>query len=81
MICGYSHETLEYIPPIYDILQDVFKFENYWLMQAQYRINIPKLVSKFSLDYKCHIKCTLCLQKDIGDEYQYLIWCDYVFTR
>ena len=50
---------------------DVFMFENYWLMDDKYRINISKfrcrynhlpISSKYSLDYDCDIKCDICLQ-------------------
>ena len=52
----------------------------------KYRINISKFRCRYnylpisrtySVDYDCDIKCKLCLPNDIGDEYQYLIRCDY----
>ena len=55
-------------------------------MDDKYRINISKfrcrynhlpISIKYSLDYDCDIKCNICLQNDIGDEYHYLIRCDY----
>ena len=61
--------------------KDVFKLENYWLMEDKYRINILKfrcryhhlpISRKYSLDYDCDLKCQLCLQNDIGHEYHYL---------
>ena len=70
----------------YNFLKDVFKFENYLLVEDKYRINISKfrcryndlpISRKYSLDYDCDIKCKLCLQNDNGDEYHYLIRCDY----
>ena len=55
-------------------------------MEDKYRINISKfrcrynhlpISRKYSFDYDCDIRCKLCLQNDIGDEYHYLIRCDY----
>ena len=55
-------------------------------MEDKYRINISKFRCrynhlpfsiKYSLDYDCDIRCKLCLQNDIGDEYHYLIRFDY----
>ena len=46
--------------------KDVFKFENYLLMEDKYRINIskfrcrynhPPISRRYSLDYDCDIKC------------------------
>ena len=90
MIYGYNHGTLEKIIHI-DVhiitkFKDVCKFENYLLMEYKFKINISKfrcrynhlqISSKYSFDYDCDIKCKLCLQNDIGDEYHYLIRCDY----
>ena len=70
----------------YKMFKDVCKFENYLLMEDKYRINISKfrcrhnhlqISGKYSFDYDCNIKCKFCLQNDIGDEYHYLIRCDY----
>ena len=70
----------------YTIFKDVFKFENYLLMEDKCRINILKfrfrynhlpISIKYSFDYDCDTKCKLCLQNEIGDEYNYLIRCDY----
>ena len=55
-------------------VKDVFKFENYLLMEDKYIINILKFrcrynhlpnSRKYSLDYDCNIRCKLCLQNDI----------------
>ena len=55
-------------------------------MEDKYRINISKLrcrynhlpiSRKYSFNYDCDIKCKLRLQNDIGDEYHYLIRCNY----
>ena len=35
---------------------------------------------KYFLDYNYNIKCKLCLQNDIGDEYHNLFRCDLLFT-
>ena len=70
----------------YKNFKDVFKLENYLLMEDKYRINISKfrcrynhlpISRKYSFDYDCDIRCKHCLQNDIGDEYHYLIRCDY----
>ena len=54
-------------------------------MEDKYRINTSKfryrynhlpISIKYSLDYDCDIKCNLCLQNYIGDEYHYPIRCD-----
>ena len=55
-------------------------------MEDTYRFNISKfrcrynhlpISRKYSFDHDCDIRCKLCLQNDIGDEYHYLIRCDY----
>ena len=37
--------------------------------------NLIQIYIKYSLD--CDMKCKLCVQNDIGDEYHYFIRCDY----
>ena len=47
-----------------------------WSMFSAVHSHLP-ISRKYSFDYDCDIKCKLCLQNDIGDEYHYLIRCDY----
>ena len=70
----------------YKIVNDVFKFENYLLMEDTDIINISKfrcrynhlpISIKYFLDYDCDVRCKLCLPNDIGDKYHDLIRCDY----
>ena len=42
-------------------------FNNYLMDINEY------IYRKYSIDYDCDIKCKLCLQNDIGDEYHYPI--------